>query len=174
VSCGSRTRNTSLLQKSQFSSSSARCMGLLAMRRMGRCFSGLRSEPGWLVPFHANSPAGRGKSQGGLSCSGGTNPHRGRRAASDSRQRSGLEIHRHHGPGLPAPDNANEQGLCPTASVASDRRVNLHWETRHPTWQPPGYLGSFAPRTSMRSIAGGLENSSAAFAMSALAMGPFR
>lgn len=36
------------------------------------------------------------------------------------------------------------------------------------------YLGSFAPRISMRSIAGGLEKSSGAFAMRALAMGPLK
>ena len=38
----------------------------------------------------------------------------------------------------------------------------------------PRYRGSFAPRTSIRSITGGLENSSGACAVSALAMGPFR
>ena len=51
----------------------------------------------------------------------------------------------------------------------------LMWpdETGHQTG-PPRYLGSFAPRTSIRSIAGGLENRSGAWAMSALAMGPLR
>ena len=36
------------------------------------------------------------------------------------------------------------------------------------------YRGSFTPKTSTRSISGGLENNSAALAMRALAIGPLR
>jgi len=43
-----------------------------------------------------------------------------RRSASDSQWRTGVEIHRHNGPGLPEPDSVDEQDLHSTGSPAGE------------------------------------------------------